>query len=184
MCMGTPQASGHGSLVRVCVHRPSARVHGDRVSGHGGPLRACVHGLVRACVHGLVRACMHGPVRAYVGTLGASGHGDPVHACMETKWAWGLGASMQDGPRKRAGVGTQCEHACMGPASEWVWGPGASKRAWARCMRAWARCVRACVPCGGVRVWIQQAWTWVCGDLARTTSSSSCVPGSIQYVKK
>ena len=29
-----------------------------------------------------------------------------VCACIETEWVWGPGVSVQDGPHKRAGVGT------------------------------------------------------------------------------
>ena len=156
-----------------------------------GPLRR--GDLERACTHGpgaSVRACVPGLARACVGTPRASGHGDPVCACvhgpcervgMGTRTrcvrAWrqsGRGDPVRasvHGPRERAGVGTQCEqrarawcvHACIGP------------------VRA---CVRACVPCECVRAWIQRAWTWACGDPARATSSSSRVPISIQSVKK
>ena len=145
-------------------------------------------------------ACVHGP-RERVGTgtrtrcgcaWRRSGRGDPVRACVH-------------GPHERAGVGTRCEQACMGPASERVWGPSASKHAWAwcvhactgpvracmharaQCMRACVRaypasvCVRACVPCKCVRAWIQQARTWACGDPARATSLSSLIPRASKH---
>ena len=163
--MGTPQASGHGGPVRACVHRPSARMHGDpaceRAWGPGASMRAgpgaCVHGNRAAVGARCEQACMARCVRACGGTPRVSGHGDPVRACIETKRAWGPSASVRDGPCERAGVGTWCEQACVGP-------------------------VHACV--GPVRAWIQQAQTRACRDPARTALSSTRVPVSIQHVKK
>ena len=125
--MGTPQASRHGGPVRACVHRPGARMHGDpaceRAWGPGASMRAgpgaCVHGnragvgarCEHACMARCERACMARCVRACVGTPRASGHGDPVHACIKTKRVWGPGASVRDGPCERAGKGTRCERA-------------------------------------------------------------------------
>ena len=166
-CMGTLHASGRGDPERACAQGPvRACMETERAWGPGacvrvwGPrVRAGVgtrseHACRARCVHawkpsrrgGPVRACVHGPVRVCVGTPRASGHRDPVCACIETKWAWGPGASVRDGPWERAGVGTWCKQACVGP-------------------------VHACV--GPVRAWIQRARTRACRDLARTASSIS-----------
>ena len=191
-CVRAWKPSGRGGPVRACVHGPvRACVCGDpacerawgpgasmrawKPSGCGGPVRASVHGPVRACVHGDPTserawgpgACVHRD-QAGVGTrcervrwaLRASGRGDPVRACEmgpASKRARGPGASVRDGPCERAGMGTWCKQACVGP-------------------------VHVCV--GPVRAWIQQAWTRACRDPARTASSSTRMPVSIQHVKK
>ena len=155
-----------------CTHawRPSVR------AWPGASVQAWPGASVQAWPGASVQAWPGASVQAWPGASVHAWPGASVHdwpsACLRgdpaSERAWGPGASVRDGPHERAGVGTQCKHACMGPASEWAWGPGASKRAWARCMRVWARCVRACAPCEGVRAWIQQARTRACGNPAGT----------------
>ena len=180
----------HGDPTIERAWGPGVSGWGLGVSGRGDPERACAHGPVRACVRAWApRANGHeDPVRACVRAWAprASGHGDPdpVRVCMETKRAWGPGASVRawaprasrrgdpvrasvHGPRERAGVGTQCEQACTGPVRACMHGPSA--------------CVRACVPCECVRAWIQRARTRACGDPARATSSSSLIPRASKH---
>ena len=140
----------HGDPTIERAWGPGVSGWGLGVSGRGDPERACAHGPVRACV------------RAWAPR--ASGHGDPdpVRVCMETKRAWGPGASVRawaprasrrgdpvrasvHGPRERAGVGTQCEQARTGPVRA--------------CMHARAQCVRACVRTLRVRTCVDPAGT-------------------------
>ena len=150
----------HGDPTIEWAWGPGVSGWGLGVSGRGDPERACAHGPVRACV------------RAWAPR--ANGHEDPVRACVH-------------GPHERVGTGTRtrCERACMGPTSEQAWGPGAIKRAQARCVHACmhgpSACVHACVPCECVRAWIQRAWTRACGDPARATSSSSLIPRASKH---
>ena len=125
-----------------------------------------------------VRAC----VRAWA--LRVSGHGDPdpVHVCMETKRAWGPGASVRawaprvsrrgdpvrasvHGPCERAGVGTQCEQACMGLVRACMHGSSACMHA---CTGPVHACVRACIPCKCVRACVRTLQVRTCVDPAGT----------------
>ena len=170
-CMGTPHASGRGDPERACMQGPvRACMETERAWGPG----ACVRGDPASEQAWGPGARVHRD-QAGVGTrcerarwaLRASGRGDPVRACEmgpASERARGPGASVRDGPCERAGVGTWCKQACVGPVHACV-GP-----------------VHACM--GPVRAWIQRARTRACRDPARTASSSTRVPVSIQHVKK
>ena len=159
--MGTPQASRHGGPVRACVHRPGACMHGDPVCERAWGPGASMCAGPGACVHGnrvgvgAVQAYMH----ACVGTPRVSGHGDPVRACIETKRAWGPGASVREGPCERAGEGTRCEHARWAlRASRRGDLVRASVRGPSACVRGPGACVRgpsACVDPAGTDTGVQ-----------------------------
>ena len=141
---------------RACMHRPSARMHGDptcewawgpgvsmcawarcvcawRPSRCGGPVQACAHG-PDACVHG---------DQVGVGARCKHVHIGPVHACIETKQVWGPGASVHIWPNAsmHAWPGA-CLH--RDPTSEQAWGPGACIYGDQAGVGTWCECARPC----------------------------------------
>ena len=170
----------HGDPTIERAWGPGVSGWGLGVSGRGDPERACAHGPVRACVRAWApRANGHeDPVRACVRAWAprASGHGDPdpVRVCMETKRAWGPGASVRAWAPRASGRGD--------PVRASVHGPGA-------CMHACTGPVRACVRAYPASAYVRGSSGHGHGRAGirqgqRRHHPSSHVPVSIQGVKK
>ena len=91
---------------------------------------------------------------------------------------WGPSASMCAWALRASGHGDPVQASMHGPGA-CMCGPGACVRA--HPVRV---CGRGSSRHGHGHAGIQRARIWACGDPARTMSSSSRVPGSIQHVKK